>query len=83
MEMEKAGVQSEIMTDAFGMLEDPDTMAEADDLYGCVLAEIGLEYANGQPAVPIAPIHVKPEPAVVIHDPIDDEMEARLAALRM
>ena len=33
MEMEKAGVQTEMMQDTFEMMEDPSAQADADDLY--------------------------------------------------
>ena len=44
MEMEKAGMQSEMMTDAFEMMEDPSAAADAEDVYNGILGEIGLEY---------------------------------------
>ena len=47
MEMEKAGVQSEMMSDAFEMMEDPSAQADAEDVYNGILGEIGLEYAAG------------------------------------
>ena len=47
MEMEKAGVQSEMMGDAFEMMEDPSAQADAEDVYNGILGEIGLEYAAG------------------------------------
>ena len=46
-EMEKAGIQSEMMQDAFEMTEDPNANADADDVYNGILGEIGLEYAGG------------------------------------
>ena len=51
MEMEKAGIQSEMMGDAFDMMEDPSAAADADDVYNGILGEIGLEYNVGQAAV--------------------------------
>ena len=33
MEMEKAGIQSEMMGDAFDMMEDPSAAADAEDVY--------------------------------------------------
>lgn len=47
MEMEKAGIQSEMMTDAFEMMEDPSAAADAEDVYNGILGEIGLEYNAG------------------------------------
>ena len=43
MEMEKAGVQTEMMQDTFEMMEDPSAQADAEDLYAGILGEIGLE----------------------------------------
>ena len=51
-EMEKAGIQSEMMQDGMEMMEDPGAGAEAEDLYNGILGEIGLEYSAGQAAVP-------------------------------
>lgn len=51
MEMEKAGIQSEMMGDAFDMMEDPSAAADAEDVYNGILGEIGLEYTSGQAAV--------------------------------
>ena len=51
MEMEKAGIQSEMMGDAFEMMEDPSAAADAEDVYNGILGEIGLEYTAGQAAV--------------------------------
>ena len=52
MEMEKAGIQSEMMTDAFEMMEDPSAQADAEDVYNGILGEIGLEYQGNAAAVP-------------------------------
>ena len=46
-EMEKAGIQGEMMQDAFEMCEDPNAATEADDVYNGILGEMGLEYAVG------------------------------------
>ena len=84
MEMEKAGIQSEMMSDAFEIMEDPMQAADAEDVYNGVLSEIGLEYVIGQPAVP----------STVIKDPNaaaqqeeekkqEEDLEARVAALHM
>ena len=52
MEMEKAGLQAEMTSDAFELMEDPSAQADAEDVYNGILGEIGLEYADGQAAVP-------------------------------
>ena len=52
MEMEKAGIQGEMMSDAFEMLEDPSAATDAEDVYNGILGEIGLEYTSGAAAVP-------------------------------
>ena len=44
MEMDKAEMGQEMMSDAFQMMEDPNEQADADDLYENVLSEIGLEF---------------------------------------
>ena len=85
MEMEKAGIQSEMMTDAFEMMEDPSAAADADDMYNEILAGIGLEYQEGAAAVPmnkiVNPNAVAAQPEEVKAE--EDGLEARLAALRM
>jgi len=83
MEMEKAGIQSEMMGDAFEMMEDPGAAADAEDVYNGILGEIGLEYTSGQAAVATnslaQPVAAQAEEAKAE----DDGLEARLAALRM
>ena len=81
MEMEKAGIQSEMMTDAFEMMEDPSAAADAEDVYNGILGEIGLEYNAGQAAVSSSKIA---NPAAQEEQKVEDDgLEARLAALRM
>ena len=80
-EMEKAGIQGEMMSDAFEMMEDPNAAADADDVYNGILGEIGLEYTAGSAAVPTGKI-AQPEEEKVAEAEGDD-LEARLAALRM
>ena len=46
-EMEKAGIQAEMMQDGMEMMEDPSAAADADDVYNGILGEIGLEYQVG------------------------------------
>ena len=40
------------------MFEDPGAQGEADDIYNGILGEIGLEYTEGQAAVPTGKINV-------------------------
>ena len=84
MEMEKAGIQSEMMTDAFEMLEDPMQAADAEDVYNGVLSEIGLEYVAGQPAIPSTAIK-DPNAAAQQEEEKkqEEDLEARVAALHM
>jgi|Transcript_21631 hypothetical protein len=86
MEMEKAGIQSEMMTDAFEMMEDPSAATDAEDVYNGILGEIGLEYSAGASAVPTGtianPNAVQPVPAEE-NKAEENDLEARLAALRM
>ena len=84
MEMEKAGIQSEMMGDAFEMMEDPSAAADAEDVYNGILGEIGLEYTAGAAAVPTGTI-AQAQPAAAMEEAKaeDDGLEARLAALRM
>lgn len=84
MEMEKAGIQSEMMGDAFEMMEDPSAAADAEDVYNGILGEIGLEYTAGQAAV--ATNNIANPAAAAQQEEVkqeDDNLEARLAALRM
>ena len=41
------------------MFEDPNAQGEADDIYNGILGEIGLEYSEGNPAVPTTKIATK------------------------
>ena len=83
MEMEKAGIQSEMMTDAFEMMEDPSAAADAEDVYNGILGEIGLEYTVGAGAVPTNQIASAASQNVEEVKQEEDNLEARLAALRM
>ena len=40
-----------MMADAFGMMDGPSASADAEDIYGGILSEIGLDYAGSQAAV--------------------------------
>lgn len=79
-EMMKADMNGEMMGEAFEMTEDASTVANAEELYDGILGEIGLEYQKGQAAVSKAKIEVKEEVKEAV---IEDDLEARLAALRM
>lgn len=46
-EMMKQEAKSEMVSDTFGMMEDPGQTAEAEDMYAGILGEIGLEYQMG------------------------------------
>ena len=81
-EMEKAGIQSEMMMDGMEMMEDPNAGAEAEDVYNGILGEIGLEYTSGQAAVPTKAL-AAPAGAEEVKEDGNDELEARLAALKM
>ena len=84
MEMEKAGIQGEMMSDAFEMMEDPSAQADAEDVYNGILGEIGLEYQDGAAAVPTNKLAQPAQAqAAVEENKVDDGLEARLAALRM
>ena len=81
-EMEKAGIQGEMMQDAMEMAEDPNANADADDVYNGILGEIGLEYTSGAAAVPTSAI-ANPNQQEEVKEEANDDLEARLAALRM
>ena len=81
-EMEKAGIQSEMMMDGMEMMDDPNAGAEAEDVYNGILGEIGLEYTAGQAAVPTKSL-AAPANVEEVKEDGNDELEARLAALKM
>ena len=85
MEMEKAGLQMEMMGDAFEMMEDPGAAADAEDVYNGILGEIGLEMQANGAAVPTGTIAVAQPAAAQAEENKEenDNLEARLAALRM
>ena len=70
------------MIDTFEMLEDPSAQTDADDVYNGILGELSLEYTSNQAAVPTTnlaqPVAAQAEEAKAEND----EIEARLAALR-
>ena len=78
----KAGIQGEMMDDAMEAMEDPNAQADADDVYNGILGEIGLEYNVDAGAVSNKAIAVAAVEEEVKED-AGDELEARLAALRM
>ena len=83
MEMEKAGIIQEQVADGFEMMEDPNVAAEGEDVYEGILGEIGLQYVEGQKAVPTGAI-VNPNAVPAQAEEVkDDGLEARLAALKM
>ena len=81
-EMEKAGIQSDMMMDGMDMMADAGEEAEAEDVYNGILGELSLEYKVGQPAVPTTTIAAA-APAEEVKEDANDELEARLAALKM
>ena len=84
MEMEKAGLQMDMVQDGFEMMEDPSAATDAEDVYNGILGEIGLEYQEGSAAVPSKTL-VNPNAVNNVEEEKqeDDALEARLAALRM
>lgn len=79
-EMMKADMNGEMVADSFEMMEGAETTANAEELYEGILGEIGLEYSKGAVAVTKSKIEVKQEEA---EENKEDDLEARLAALRM
>ena len=75
-------MNSEMVNDAFDMMEDPGQAADADEVYESIMGEIGLEYESGQTGVASKKIITKVAAKEEIKDD-NDEMEARLAALKM
>ena len=79
-EMMKADMNGEMMQDAFEMAEGADVAANAEEVYDGILGEIGLEYTQGQAAVAKTKIEVAKQVEVAQEE---DDLEARLAALKM
>ena len=77
----KAEMNGEMMQDSMEMMEGADTQANAEELYEGILGEINLEYTKGQPAVAKGTIKVAEEEKEAVGE--SDDLEARLAALRM
>ena len=78
-EMMKADMNGEMMQDAMEMAEDPNAAADAEGVYESILGEIGLEYESGQAAVSKTKLEAPKEEVAEK----EDDLEARLAALRM
>ena len=78
----KAEMKQEAVSDAMDMgLDNVDE--QADDVYNGILGEIGLEYQISDPTVAKAALKKKEEEKVAVNKDADDELEARLAALKM
>ena len=75
-------IKGEQIQDGFEMFEDPSAQGEADDVYNGILGEIGLEYNAQGAAVPTTKI-VQQQEEVKEEAGQEDELEARLNALRM
>ena len=82
-EMMKQEINGEMVQDGMSMMEDPNANADAEDLYNGILGEVGLEYTVGQAAVPTGKIASKEEEKEAVNEDANDDLEARLAALRM
>lgn len=85
-EMERAGMQSEMQADAMDMMADPSEAADAEDVYNGILGEIGLAGAGQIGSGPQSNAIKGPAVAAQAEEAkadADDDMEARLAALRM
>ena len=77
----KADMNGEMMQDSMEMMEGADTVANAEELYEGILGEMALEYTKGQAAVAKGTIKVAEEEKEAVGE--SDDLEARLAALRM
>lgn len=80
-EMMKADMNGEMMQDAFEMAEGADVASNAEEVYDGILGEIGLEYTSGQAAV--AKNQIQVVSPVAQEAEAEDDLEARLAALKM
>ena len=65
------------------MFEDPSAQGEADDVYNGILGELQLEVTQEGVAVPTTKINVQQQEEVKEEAGQEDELEARLNALRM
>lgn len=80
-QMGKQEMNSEMVNDAFDMMEGADTAANADDIYESIMGEIGLEYEKGMVGPAKKAIAKKEEQKEESKE--EDDLEARLAALKM
>ena len=80
-QMGKAEMQGDMVNDAFDMMEDPGMAQDADDVYSSILDEVGLQMSAGT-AVSTKKIASKQQ-EVAVEEEEKDDLEARLAALRM
>ena len=80
-QMGKAEMQGDMVNDAFDMMEDPGMAQDADDVYNSILDEVGLEITAGTTVSSKKIASKKQE--VAVEEEEKDDLEARLAALRM
>ena len=80
-QMGKAEMQGDMVNDAFDMMEDPGMAQDADEVYSSILDEVGLEITAGT-TVSSKKIAAKKQ-EVAVEEEEKDDLEARLAALRM
>ncbi len=80
-QMGKAEMQGDMVNDAFDMMEDPGMAQDADEVYSSILDEVGLEMTAGT-TVSNKKIAAKQQ-EVAVEEEEKDNLEARLAALRM
>ena len=79
----KAEFNQEAVNDAMEMGMGADVDEQADDVYNGILGEIGLEYEIADPTRPKAAIKKKQQEEVKGDADHADDLEARLAALKM
>ena len=70
-------MQGEMMTDQMDMMADPDSEAQAEDVYNQILAEVGMSIKDDT-AVNNKGIAVEGQKAAVV----EDDLQARLDALK-
>ena len=73
------GIQQEMMNDAFDMVGDPETDANADEVYNQILGEVGMSLNNDMKTNQ----NEIAQPAAAQQNAGDADLEARLKALRM
>ena len=82
-QMGKAEMNGEMVNDAFDMMEDPNAQGDADEVYESIMGEIGLELEKGGTGAGIKAIPKKNAAQQEEQKEEVDDMEARLAALKM